>query len=127
MSSTRAREAAERFAERRRREDDAPRLREKVPRLRSLRLEIEERRATSASAENKHVRLIVVDRAPALFVIPCGDSLCQDGGHDVTHALVQALVRGEPQVEIEDSCYGQVGSSTCGRIVRVVAKPTYGE
>ena len=39
-------EAAQRSAERRRREDEAPRLRERVPALATLRLEIEEHRGT---------------------------------------------------------------------------------
>jgi hypothetical protein len=49
----RSREASERFAERRRKEDEAPRLKEAVPNLASLRLEVEEHRGTSAVAETR--------------------------------------------------------------------------
>jgi len=62
-------EAALRFAERRRREDDAPRLSAEVPRLLTLRLEIEERSGGSVVAEPVHVRRIVVEHAPALFFL----------------------------------------------------------
>ena len=123
--SSRFREGAQRFAERRKREDDAPRLNAEVPTLRTLRLEVEERRGTSTLAESKHVRHIIVDRAPALFVLPCGDSMCHDGGHDITHSLIDGLRRGRTEVEVEDQCMGSIGTATCGRIVRVIAKATY--
>src|SRR6266849_2479094 len=71
--------AAQRFAERRRREEDAPRLCDQVPNLVSLKLEIEERSGVTGV---KHIRRVVVDRAPALFLVPCGDSKCADGEHD---------------------------------------------
>ena len=59
-------EAAERFAERRRREEEAPRLATEIPALESLRLNVEERRAPGGSmSEAAHVRRIVVERAPA--------------------------------------------------------------
>ena len=77
-------DAAERYAERRRREEEAPRLLTAIPTLESLRLEIEERRAGGSLSEAAHVRRIVVERAPALFVLPCHDAACKGGGHDVT-------------------------------------------
>src|ERR1700691_4968117 len=89
-----SREASERFAERRRREDEAPRLRDEIPSLRTMRLEVEEHRATSAVAETRHVRIVIVDRAPALFVLPCGDPDCRDGGHDVTSEIMDRLRHG---------------------------------
>lgn len=123
--NSRFREGAQRFADRRKREDDAPRLHDEVPRLKTLRLEVEERRGSSTVAESKHVRHIVVARAPALFVIPCGDSACRDGGHELTRELLEPLRRGVTELEVEDSCNGSIGSATCGRIMRVVAKATY--
>ena len=71
--------AAERFAERRRREQDAPRLVDQVPGLLSLEISIDER---SGATGVKHTRRVVVDQAPALFLLPCGDSRCADGEHD---------------------------------------------
>lgn len=123
--NSRFREGAARFAERRKREDDAPRLKSVAPTLKTLRLEVDERRGTSTVADSKHVRHIVVDHAPALFVLPCGDSVCRDGGHELTEQMLQHLRRREPEFTVEDTCYGSVGSATCGRVIRVVAKATY--
>ena len=121
----RSREASERFAERRRREDEAPRLKEAVPNLASLRLEVEEHRGTSAVAETRHVRIVMVDRGPALFVLPCGDSECRDGGHDITNEVMDRLHHGAKDFVVEDRCFGNVRDVACGRIVRVLAAATY--
>jgi hypothetical protein len=117
-------EAAERFAARRRREDEAPRLRTRVPNLVSLRLEVEERRAAGVAVDSRHVRHIV-DSAPALFVLPCGDPACKDGGHDVTSQMLRGLLAGTPRFEVEDACAGDVGTARCGRILKVTAIATY--
>lgn len=117
-------EAAERFAERRRREDEAPRLRTRVPNLASLRLEVEERRASSVVVESRHVRHIV-DSAPALFVLPCSDPACKDGGHDVTSSILRGLLSGAERFDAEDACMGEIGSAHCGRIVKVTAIAKY--
>jgi hypothetical protein len=117
-------EAAERFAARRRREDEAPRLRSRVPNLVSLRLEVEERRATAVAVESRHVRHIV-DSAPALFVLPCGDPACKDGGHDVTALILRGLLAGSERFDVEDACMGDIGSARCGRIVKVTAIAVY--
>ncbi len=119
-----AREASERFAERRKREDEAPRLHDEVPGLRTLRLEVEEQRASSTVAETKHVRIVVVDHAPALFVLPCGDGDCRDGGHDLTGEILARLRHGATDFTVEDRCYGSVRDVPCGRIVRVRIKAT---
>ncbi len=119
-------EAALRFAERRKREDEAPRLVTEVPRLKTLQLEMEERSGGSTVAEPKHMRRIVVEHAPALFVIPCGDSRCKDGGHDITHMVLRSLRAGEPVFEGEDVCNGSQGSGQCSRVLHYMAKATYG-
>lgn len=121
----RSREASERFAERRRREDEAPRLKEAVSNLASLRLEVEEHRGTSAVAETRHVRIVMVDRGPALFVLPCGDSECRDGGHDITSEVMDRLRHGTKDFVVEDRCFGNVRDVACGRIVRVITSATY--
>ena len=118
-------EASLRFEERRRRENEAPRLHTAVPHLATLRLEVEERRGSMVSPETKHARHIVVDSAPALFIIPCGDSSCRDGGHDVTYALMQALTAGRERCELDDTCNGSVGNIPCGRMLHIVAVSTY--
>jgi len=117
--------AAQRSAERRQREDDAPRLRDEVPDLLSLTLEIEERSEGTAALQQKHTRRIVVDHAPALFLIPCGDPKCEDGGHDVTYAIMRALRSHEPEFTGEDGCSGSLGSSTCRRILYYQAAAEY--
>ena len=121
----RQKEAAERFAERRRREDEAPRLLDIVPKLETLRLKIEESRAGAALTETSHVRPIVVANAPALFVFPCQDSSCKDGGHDLTSEISAALRARKERFEGEDACRGQVGSAECSRVLRYSATATY--
>jgi hypothetical protein len=117
-------EAAERFAARRRREDEAPRLRSQVPNLVSLRLEVEERRSSAIAVESRHVRHIV-DSAPALFMLPCGDPVCKEGGHDLTTQIMRGLLAGTVKFEVEDVCAGDVGTARCGRILKVTAIATY--
>lgn len=121
----RFREGAGRFAERRQRERDAPRLKAEVPRLASLRLEVEERRGSTSLPESKHVRLVVVDHAPALFVLLCADSACRDGEHDLTSRVMRYLQSGATEFVVEDDCNGTIGSANCGRVVRVLGKATY--
>jgi hypothetical protein len=114
--------AAARFAERRQREQDAPRLRAEAPDLLSLRLEIEER---GGSAQPRYIRRIVIDTAPALFFLPCGDPRCVDGGHDVTASVMRALHRHTQSFEDTDDCVGSVGSSVCARVIHFNAFAEY--
>jgi hypothetical protein len=125
MHNRKQSEAALRYAERKRREDEAPRLLAEVPSLRELKLEIEERSGGSLVAEPVHVRRIVVEHAPALFLIPCGDSRCRDGGHDVTHAILRALRAKDPRFEGQDVCSGSQGSGQCARVMHYVGIATY--
>ena len=113
---------AQRFAERRRREDDAPRLRDQVPDLLSLRLDIEDRTDVGG---NTHTRRVVVDHAPALFLVPCGDPRCSDGEHDLTSTVMRALRTHETSFHGEDECRGAVGPSPCSRVLRFDAKAEY--
>lgn len=118
-------EAAERTAERRRREDDAPRLKDQVPKLDTLVLEIQEHRAGTVVLESTHIRRIPVEFAPALFELPCQDSFCKQGGHDVTQAILRSLQSGATSFEGEHACGGQTGTAECQRSLRYVAKATY--
>lgn len=121
----RDKEAAQRFAERRQREDDAPRLAVAIPDLQSLRLEVRECRAGISASDAAHTRYVVVASAPALFVLPCHDSRCKDGGHDVTWAITAALRSSKARFEGEDICCGLVGSSDCQRVLKYVGFATY--
>lgn len=122
----RSREAHLRFAERRRREDEARRLHDEVPTLRTLKLEVEEHRREATIAETRHVRHIIVDRAPALFELPCNDPACRDGGHDMTDAMTQRLRSHSTDFVLEDVCMGDVRGAPCGRVIRVLVTATYG-
>ncbi|HEY6561762.1 MAG TPA: hypothetical protein VI072_31045 [Polyangiaceae bacterium] len=118
-------EAALRHAERRRREDDAPRLAASVPALRSLRIELQERRSGISTTEAAHVKHVVIESAPALFILPCQDPRCTDGGHDVTSVVLRGLQAGMTRLEGEDACNGLVGSTVCQRVLRYVAVAEY--
>jgi len=118
-------EAAERQAERRRKEDEAPRLAVLVPNLEKLRIEVLERSSSIVRPEHTHVRHVVVASAPALFVIPCHDTQCKDGGHDLTAEILAFLGRKRERFEGEDACTGMVGTAPCTRILGYVAEATY--
>src|SRR2546429_322567 len=118
-------EAAERFAERRKREDDAPRLKDRVPELATLKLDIEESHDTTGTGRAKHTRHIVVDRAPALFVFPCGDASCEGGGYDITDQVMRELQAHAETFGAEDKCYGAVGTASCRRSLQIKATATY--
>lgn len=114
-------DAALRFAERRQREEEAPRLSNQVPRLVALQLEIEER---TPILSVKHTRRIVVDRAPALFLVRCGDPRCVDE-HDLTTTVMRALRAGQTSFQGSDQCMGTVGTSVCSRVVHFDAVAQY--
>jgi hypothetical protein len=114
--------AALRFADRRRREQDAPRLLREVPKLKELKLEIEERTGLGGT---KHVRRVLIDRAPALFLVPCGDPRCLDGEHDLTAVVMRALDAGKTAFEGTDECRGSLGSAACTRVLHFRAQAEY--
>ena len=125
MTNSRSREAAARFAERRRREDEAPRLTAEVPGLATLKMAVEERRGSVTTAESKHVRHVVVDRAPALFLVPCGDPACDGGGYDLTLRVMRELRARRTEFAVDDECLGSVGTARCGRMVHASVTATY--
>jgi hypothetical protein len=112
-----------RFAERRKREDEAPRLHDQVPSLKSLLLEIEDRSGVGGTT---HTRRVIVDRAPALFLIQCGDPRCLDGEHDLTNSVMHSLRSRQTSFKGEDVCRGSVGPSACSRVLHFGAVAEYG-
>ncbi len=108
-------------AERRRREDESPRLRAVVPRLLSLRLELSESRGEESQVEFSHIKRIAVESAPSVFVIACGEPRCKHGSYDLTHPILSGLRRGDMRVEASDTCTGDVGTAQCGRVLRCIA------
>ena len=107
--------AAQRSMERKKREDEAPRLRDLVPNLTALQIEVVEDAGTTTA---KHKRHVVVERAPALFVVACGDKDCEDGGHDITNEVMRSLRAGQTLTEGEHACDGKTGSAQCTRRIR---------
>jgi hypothetical protein len=118
-------EAAGRLEDRRRREAEAPRLAATVPTLEKLRLECSERSANIVRPEHTHTRHVIVQSAPALFVLPCHDSRCKDGGHDITQAILTALKTKQERFQGEDACPGVIGTASCARVLDYVGVATY--
>jgi hypothetical protein len=118
-------EAAERAQARRELENAAPRLAAEVPTLTTFKLELEEHEGTSRRPEQNHIRHIVVTSAPALFVVPCGDSRCKDGGHDITRDVMRSLRAGETRFQGTDACQGSQGSGLCVRVLHYTGLATY--
>jgi hypothetical protein len=104
--------AALRSAERKKREGEAPRLAVEVPALTSLRIEVTEHVPNGTS---KHVKLVVIAHAPALFIITCGETACQDGGHDITREVMWALRSRQAEATGSGSCDGTIGNGHCTR------------
>lgn len=113
-------------AERRRREDESPRLRTVVPRVRSVRLELSESRG-QGQVEFTHIKRIVVENAPSVFMIPCGEPRCHHGSYDLTDFIITGLRRGETRIEATDTCLGDVGTAQCGRVLRCVVVAEYAD
>jgi hypothetical protein len=125
LNLRRGRAAAERTNERRRREDEAPRLAAVVPELASLRIELSEKRGDVGIADASHIKRVVVEHAPALFLLPCGESSCRDGGHDITRAVLRGLETKSTTYTGDDPCNGQTGSAPCARTLVFTAYATY--
>jgi hypothetical protein len=109
-------------AERRQREDEAPRLADDVPSLFALQIAIVEQFATGTAKHRKH---IIVSRAPALFLISCGDERCAEGGHDITYPVMHALRTHQLSSEGGNACCGSTGSAPCGRTIHYEMSAQY--
>lgn len=100
--------------DRRQREDNAPRLAELIPRLVSLSIRVDER---SVVTSPKYVRRVVVNSAAALFILPCGNQNCSDGGHDISSDVMAALQKRLRTFGGSHLCSGWIGSSRCERTI----------
>ena len=81
--------------------------------------------STGRNATVLHGIAIWIWHAPLLFDMPCRDTACKDGGHDVTNAITRSLKAGETQFEGEHQCTGYVGDGPCQRVLRYTATATY--
>jgi hypothetical protein len=106
-------EAMKRAAARKQKEDDAARLREKVPNLKRLALHIEEHPMGPEGPPVRHIRHVVVERAPALFEIPCSERACRGGGHDLTRRVMKALRSGKQAFAGKHRCAGEIDGEAC--------------
>ena len=72
-----------------------------------------------------HIRRIVVERAPALFLLSCQDPRCADGEHDVTTTIMRALRARQTSFGGQDECTGSVGQGYCSRVMHFDAIAEY--
>jgi hypothetical protein len=118
-------ESAKSSALRREREKEAQRLREVVPKLESLRIEVDEKHPGQDEADVSHIKIVQVAHAPAMFDLPCCDRTC-DGGHDVTVGILEGLLAGEAKMEGRDACGGTTKFGVCDLELHYIATATYG-
>jgi hypothetical protein len=111
--------------ERRRLEDKASRLLVEAPGLKSLHIELAEDGQEAGMPAIHHVRRFVLPTAPALFLVPCGDPLCDGGGHNLTSEVLKGLRLGHTRIEGDDDCRGAVGSVHCARKLIFAAVATF--
>ncbi len=103
--------------ERWQREDGSPRLKDEVPALLKLKLDLSENGETGPIPNSQRVRHIIVDRAAAHFEFPCSDTHCEGGGHDVTPAIMTELQHAKAAFSGEHACMGRVGEHACERVL----------
>jgi len=90
-----------------------------------MRLELSESRGDETQVEFSHIKRIALEHAPSVFMIPCGERRCKHGSYDLTSSILSGLRRGETQIEASDTCYGEVGTARCGRVMKCVAFAEY--
>lgn len=118
-------EAFREAAERKRKQDEAPRLRDAVPTLLQLDLQVIEERANVPGHEVRHKRVIIIERAPALFEFACSDRECNDGGHDLSGLVLKELGAGIALFHGVHRCGGHTRDGECAYDLRFEAHATY--
>ncbi len=117
--SSRRRELAQHVADRRRREDEAPRLHAEVPSLTRLSLAVEERAESGFTIGSGHTRRVVVEHAAARFEVPCSAGGCDGGVHDLTRGVMHELHQRSARFESDTPC------DRCGCVLHHVATAEY--
>ncbi|MBI5531353.1 MAG: hypothetical protein HY898_01465 [Deltaproteobacteria bacterium] len=118
-------EAAKRVADRRQREQDAPRLLQETPGLQSLYIELKESGDANGNPVSSHIRRFQLSTAPALFLFPCGDPKCDGGGHDITDEVLAGLREHKTRIEGQDACVGAAGEVPCTRTLSYAVVATF--
>ena len=98
------------------------RLRDVVPRLKALKLEIVEQVGVASRC---HTRIVLVDQAPASFTVSCGDERCRHGGYDLTGDVLPRLKRRREAWKITRVCNGRVGTARCLRRAQCSVQAEY--
>lgn len=114
----------EQASEQLRRERAAPRLREVVPTLVSLRLTFEDLRSEDAIGNVAYAKPIGVATAPAYFDVRCAEPRC-DGRHDLTEAVLASLRDRRTSASGRSNCNGYMGDASCNRALRYGYAATY--
>jgi hypothetical protein len=107
------------------RENDAPRLKDEVPNLDTLRMNLEEFSVGHSVAGTNRIQHVVVAQASSRFEIPCGDSKCEEGGHDITREVISHLRAAHTTFEGQSTCVGHVGDRACERQLSYTAAAKY--
>jgi len=107
------------------RENDAPRLKDEVPELEKLRMELEELTEDRPIAGTRRVRHFVVAHAAARFEIPCGEEKCEGGGHDLTAEVLARLRQRDAEFSGSSTCRGMVRERNCDRTLEYSAAAEY--
>jgi hypothetical protein len=82
-----------------------------------LKFEIDELVDDRAIPGMRRVRHIMVDQAAALFEIPCSDTKCEEGGHDVTQQVLACLDSRDAEFQGQHACGGLIGDVACKRVL----------
>lgn len=119
-------DALNRARERREKDDAAKRLKEVVPQLATLKLEIAEKpKGADDDKAIAHIKHVIVGRAPARFELPCCDHKC-DGSHDVTDVILAGLADKQAKIVGTDPCGGMAKEGPCHFEMTFTAIATYG-
>ena len=107
------------------RENDAPRLNAEVPNLEALRMNLEEFSGGHRIVGTSRIQHVVIAQASSRFEIPCGDSKCEEGGHDLTREALGHLRAAHEAFGGSSVCSGRVGERACDRMLEYSFQAKY--
>lgn len=103
----------------RRREDAAPRLRDVVPTLSSLRLHFDDQHDPGSAAVMPYTRHVVIATGAALFSVPCLERRCS-GVHELTQVILRGLREAQKTSTGDSQCHGEMSGAPCNRTLTYV-------